>query len=132
MSQLKPQRFTVEQFQSQSEWIGDFFSSLNQFTNDVWVAFNNQLTIKDNLYQEIKEIKFVNDSANYPLRFKTKFNAFPQGMLSIYVYNNTLSSFAAVNPVFDWTYLNNEVVINSLTGLTASSTYTIRFWVIYG
>ena len=55
MSQLDPQRFSTEEFPDQVDWIGKLFSPLNQFTGDVVRAFRNQLTISDNLYQEIKE-----------------------------------------------------------------------------
>ena len=62
MSKLSPQKFIIEQFQDQASWISPLFSSLNTFINDLVINFNNNITIKDNLYQEIKEIKFKNDS----------------------------------------------------------------------
>lgn len=132
MAQIKPQKFIVEAFREQASWIGSLLNPLNFMFNDLSLAFNNQITIKENLYQEIKEIKFKNETSSFPLRFKTKFNVYPQGMMLIYAYNNTLSAPAALAPAIDWTFTNNEIVISSISGLTAGQTYTIRMLVIYG
>lgn len=132
MSKLSPQKFIVEQFQGQADWIGPLFSSLNSFINDVVISFTNKLTISDNLYQEIKEIKWKNNSGDFPLKFKTKFISNPVGMIPIFLYNNTLSANSAQVPVLTWSYGNGEISITALTGLTAASTYTIRLLVIYG
>lgn len=132
MSLLNPQQFTVESFPEQQDWIGKLFGPLNQFTGDVVRAFRNQLTIKDNLYQEIKELKFVNSSPSFPLRFTTKFNANPLGIAVIYIYNNTDSIYSTTMPVLSWSWANGELIISSITGLTAAHTYTMRLLVING
>lgn len=132
MSKLKPQKFTLEGFGDQASWIGKLFSPLNQVLNDLVIAFNNGITIEENLYQEIKEIKFKNDSNNFPLRFKTKFSINPKGMLLIYVFDETIGSCSVLFPIVEWNYINGEIVINSLSGLNISTNYTLRFQVIYG
>jgi len=132
MGKLTPQKFIVEQFQDQASWIGPMFSSLNAFINDVVIAFNNNLNIADNLYQEIKEIKFKNSSVNFPLKFRTKYSVYPKGMIPIFLFNETLSANSGQVPVLTWSYSNGEISISSLTGLTADSTYTIRLLVING
>lgn len=132
MSQINPQRFTTEEFPEQEDWIGKLFSPLNQFTGDIVRAFRNQLTISDNLYQEIKEIKWVNSTSNYPLKFTTKFKASPKGLNYIYLYNNTLGSYSLLSPHIVWDYKDGQVIISNISGLTASSTYTIRILVLYG
>lgn len=132
MSKIQPQKFTVEEFQSQSTWIDKLFSPLNQFTGSLVEAFNNQLTVSDNLYQEIKEIKYVNTSTNFPLVFRTKFAAYPRGLLPIYLQNTTLGSYSTLTPWVVWSYANNQITISSISGLTSGSSYTIRLLVIYG
>lgn len=129
---LTPQKFTLESFGTQSSWIGPLLSGLNSFLNDVVIGFTNQITVSENLYQEIKEIKFKNTTSSFPLRFRTKFNVNPQGMYMIFIYDNTTSSPAALNPAFEWYFSNGEIIIDSISGLTASSTYTIRLLVIFG
>lgn len=132
MAKINPQRFTTEEFPDQNEWIGKLFSPLNQFTGDVVRAFSNALKIEDNLFQEIKEIKWVNSATNFPLKFRTKFVAPPKGLMPIYLLNNTTGSYSLAAPWVVWSYQNNEVIISDISGLTAASTYTIRLLVIYG
>ena len=132
MSKIQPKRFTVEEFQDQKDWIAPLFSSLNQFMQEVAVALGNGLNVADNLQQEIREIKFVNSSTNFPIKFTTKFAINPRGLLPIYVFNNTLGSYSAAAPWLEWSYANGEVSISAISGLTASSTYTIRLLVFFG
>lgn len=135
MGRLKPIKFTVEQFQDQADWIGALFSSLNQFINDVVISYNNNITISDNLYQEIKEIKFKNTATNFPLKFKTKFNVFPQSVTLGYIFDNTVGAYASgltAAPFMEWTFSNGDLIINSISGLTSATTYTIRVHVVYG
>jgi hypothetical protein len=131
---IKPQKFLVESFQEQASWIGNLFGPLNQVLNDLWISYNNNLTIGDNLYQEIKEIKFINSTTNFPLKFKTKFNVFPQGLNLVYLYDNTTGAMAipSTAPYIVWTFLNNDVIISSISGLTSNRTYTMRIHCIYG
>lgn len=129
---LTPQKFTIESFRDQSGWIGALLSPLNSFMNDLVIAFTGQITVSENLYQEIKEIKFKNVANSLPLRFRTKFNSNPQGLHLIYIYDNTLNEMAALNPAIQWSFSNGEIILSSISGLTASSTYTIRIHVIYG
>jgi len=132
MSKLTPQKFVIENFASQASWIGPLLSSLNSFFNDLVISSSNKFSIEDNLFQEIKEIKFKNDSNNFPLSFKTKFNVNPKGIILIYNYDNTLATCATQTPVICWRFSNNEIIIDSITGLTASTVYTFRLLVIYG
>lgn len=132
MSKINSQKFTVEDFQTESSWIGKLFTPLNQFLGDVVGGFQSGMTVEDNLYQEIKEIKWVNSSGNFPLKFRTKFNVHPRGLTPIYLLNNTLGSFSTAAPWVVWSFVNGEVSISNISGLTADSTYTIRLLVIYG
>ena len=132
MSKLTPQRFSVEEFTAQKDWIGKLFSPLNSFTGDIIRAFSNSITIDDNLFQEIKEIKYVNSPTNFPLKFRTKFNSNPRGLMPVYLVDNTTGNYSTLQPWVVWSYLNNEVIISDISGLTAGRTYTIRLLVIYG
>lgn len=132
MSKIAPQRFSVEEFTSQKDWIGKLFSPLNSFTGDVIRAFSNSLNIEDNLFQEIKEIKYVNSASNFPLKFRTKFNSAPKLILPGYLLNNTTGNYSSNQPWLEWSYQNNEVTISNISGLIANNTYTIRLLVIYG
>ena len=55
MAKITIQSFTVEGFKDQASWIGKLFSPLNSFMTQVVQAFQNRITVSDNLFQELKE-----------------------------------------------------------------------------
>ena len=132
MSQLKPAKLTLEDFPEQRSWIGTLFGVLNQFTNDIVQSYNNQLTVADNLFMEIREIKFVNQSGDFPLKFTTKFSSNPKGLTPIYLFDNTVGSYSPLTPQLVWSYADGALSISNISGLTAATTYTIRLLVLYG
>lgn len=129
---LTGQRFSIEAFKEQQSWISPLLSLLNQFFGEVIAGFSNNITVKDNLAAEIKEIKFINQAANFPIKFRTKLTQNPQGLSVIYAFDNTNSemNFAAY-PWVNWSYNNGEIRIESIQGLTAGRSYSIRLYVIY-
>lgn len=129
---INPAKLTLEDFPDQRDWIGKMFSVLNTFTGDLVRAFSNQISVEDNLFQEIKEIKWINSSNEFPLKFKTKFSTAPKGLSVIYLYNNTLSAYSTSAPWVQWGFQDGQVLISAISGLTAASQYTIRLHLVYG
>ena len=130
MAKITTQTFTVESFKDQGSWIGKLFGPLNSFISQVVLALNNRLTIQDNLFQELKSIEFVNESTNFPVKFTTKFNKFPQ----IVLVGSCIDSdggYPSVQPLLNWTFKDNYLIINSISGLTASNVYTLKLLIIY-
>jgi len=127
---LTNRRFSTEDFKEQQNWITKLLSPLNQFIEEVFRAFNNQLTIEDNLYQEIKEIKIQNVGSNFPINIKTKFNVYPKGLHIIYCSASDGSVLTAA-PWTNWSFNNQQLIISNITGLTSGLTYTIRILIIY-
>jgi hypothetical protein len=132
MAKLNPQQFTLEAFPEQQSWIGKLFSPLNTLTGDIVRAFRNQLSIEDNLFQEIKEIKFIDRPADYPVRFTPKFSNPPLGLSVIYIYNNTTSAYSDSAPHVEWSYDGQQVVISNVGGLAFNNNYTMRLLIYYG
>ena len=127
---LQSKRFTLEEFPEQQEWIGNLLQPLNQQNSDLINGLNNNLTIADNLNQEIKEVRFVNNAANLPIKFKTKFNKLPMGFSVIYC-KDTLGGTASNTPWCNWSFSNGIISVSSITNLTTDKDYTIRFHIIY-
>lgn len=130
VSKLSPKKFNLEDFRNPPEWLGQFLSNINQFIGDVYQASQNNFTVADNLRAEIKEINFVNDSSNFPLKIKTKFLQNPKGIQVIYCLA-TDGSTSSNYPWFSWSYDNGQLSITNITNLTASKTYSIRILIIY-
>lgn len=131
MAKLTPQTFTVESFGEQSSWIGKLFAPLNAFIRSVYELSNNQVTVSDNLFQEIKTISLLNETTNFPLKFATKFNKYPEGVLLLSAIDSN-GNGPSVNPLISWGFASGVLSINSISGLTTSSKYTIKLLIIYG
>lgn len=131
MSKISNRKLTLEDFKDQQSWIGGLLQAINNFFGDVFQAMNNGISVQDNLYQEIKEIKFLNDSTTFPLEFKTKFNVYPKGLNIVSCRDSSNADLTAA-PFANWTFNNGIVRISSITGLTSGRTYTMNIHVIYG
>lgn len=127
---ISPRRFTVEEFSSQQDWIGSLLSPLNQTQQELATGLNNNITISENLFQEIKELKFINNTSNFPLKFKTKFTKMPQGLSVIYC-KDSIGGTASNTPWLDWSFDNGMITIKSMTNLVSGLSYTIRIHIIY-
>lgn len=132
MSKITPVKLTLEDFPEQRKWIAPLFSILNSIFGELVRGFNNGVTVEDNLFQEIKEIKWTNSTSEYPVKFRTKFAVAPKGLVPIYLYNNTSGAYSALSPWIVWSYVDGTILISSVVGLTSDSQYTMRIQVIYG
>lgn len=129
---INPRKLLPEDFQDQTGWIEKLLNPINLYFQESYSAFSNNLTVEDNLYREIKEFRINNyDSSILPIRIKTKFSAQPKGLNIIYCVNNNGSNISST-PFLNWTYSNNQLLINSIVGVTNGESYTIRIEIIYG
>lgn len=128
---LNSQKILIESFK-ENAWIAPLLTILNQFMGELVNGLNNNnITIEDNLKQELKDITFVNSSGNFPLRFTTKFAQLPKAVQIAYCLNKTDSVTESITTLPVWNYITNQIVINSITGLTSGKNYLIRVHVIY-
>lgn len=127
---LSTQKFSVEQFQDQKSWIDKLFGPLNNFMAQVYQGLNNQLTVADNLYMEFKSLQFVNESSMFPIKFRTKYNKYPE-MVVVGKCIDSDGAYSSVHPLVTWTFSNQTLEIQSISGLTASKKYTIKLLIIY-
>lgn len=130
MARLTGTKLTAEAFKDQT-WIGPLLSSINQLTSELIAALNSSLSISENLDQELKDITFINEAANFPLKFTTKFNRNPKTCQIAYCLNTTDGLTESITTLPVWSYANGSVSISSITGLTASKKYLIRAHLIY-
>ena len=93
-------------------------------------GLNNNITIADNLRQDIITVKLTYNTANFPIRFKTKFTQYPEGILPIYCVAADQSAITA-SPYITWSYSNGTLSISDISGLTIDKTYTLKILVIY-
>ena len=126
---ISSQKLSVEGFSEQASWIGKLFTPLNSFISQVFSALQNNITISDNLYQEIKSVTFVNTSA-FPIKISTKFYKYPE-----FIFAGTCISseglYPSLQPLVTWSFADGVLSINSVSGLTADLKYTIKLLIIY-
>lgn len=132
MSKISPSKLSIEDFPEQRSWIGKLFEVLNQFSGELNTSFQNALTIQDNLFQEIKELKFKYSTDQLPIKFRAKFGTSPQGILPIYLYDTTSNVYGPAAPWPVWSYADGQVSIASIVGLTSNHNYVMRLLIIYG
>lgn len=129
---LTSRKFSTEDFNGpEQSFIAKLIGPLNQLILELVSGLNsNNVTVKDNLFQEIKEIKFLNETITFPIKFKTKFIAAPVG-LSVLYCKDTLGGTASGQPFLDWSYSSQSITIASISNLTLSKTYLMRLHIIY-
>lgn len=127
---INSRKLSVEGFAEQASWLGKLLTPLNAFMGQVFTIFQNNITIEDNLFQEIKSIQFVNETSNFPLKFTTKFNKYPAFVIAGTCIDST-NAYTSVYPLIKWTFADGVLSISSISGLTTSHVYTLKLLIIY-
>lgn len=110
--------------------------SINSFLLAVLNLSNKQITVADNLFQEIKTINVTVSSAGVPtspIQLSTSLNNNLAGLQVIKVINKTSTTTYPTSGVFvSWSQYNKLITINHITGLVAGNTYSISLLLIGG
>lgn len=113
--------------------IGPLLDTLNSFMETVYQAFNRNLTFRENIAAQIKEISYVTPST-YPagvdeMRFISSLKTKATGVILMQAFERSTYE-PPPGPVYvPWVEDNGDIVIGTITGLEASKTYTIRLLV---
>lgn len=139
-------RFSLEDFPDQKEWIDKLFSPLNDFMTQVTGALNLNITHKENILAQVGTIK-VSTKASYtagsgsnpqyaelqsPGQLKITMKVKPVGLVIWNVQE------IATNPTTlhygvtaDWSYSNGELSIAAVSGLEPAKSYNLTV-AVYG
>lgn len=119
------QRIIQEDFPGRP-WLAKLIYPINQFFESIYGALANNLTVAENLNAQIKSITFT--STDVPLKFATTTLSKPTDLVLTKLSRS--DSVVTTNAVtVDWSFSDNQITINNITGLTASVTYTARFMI---
>jgi hypothetical protein len=117
-------RFLLEDFQSQKEWIGPLFESLNQIIDTLYSALNKGLTFRENVRSAVRTLEFTQRSNTYPLKFPWGLRG--SGPTALIVVRVVYGSTAPTTTVgCDWEFDGTNIVIKSFFGLTPDEKYKI-------
>lgn len=111
-------------------WINKLLYPLQLFMIEVRGALTSNLSFQDNVSCVVKQIPLqagASDTDNI-LQF-----SFPLGRqpitMSIYVARQD-GTYEVVYPQVSWNYVNNNIMVNGINGLTSGKIYNITF-VVY-
>lgn len=130
---LLPQirRFSLEDFPSETSWIGNLFLPLNQILTTLYSNLSNGLTLSQNLLGQVKAVPVSGTTGvvSFPYQFSP---ATPIGVLVINTVQTDTPIVAITTAIgCTWTY-NSGVLTVTVQGLTTGHTYNVTFWVIGG
>lgn len=124
-------RFTREDYQGAPDWLDKLFYTLNLFMSSVYSALNSGLTINDNSLGLIKTMTVK--GASPTTSFRWDYLTQPVGLIVARAYQTDGTASPITNAVYaDWTYSQNIITVNNITGLNSAHTYSITFLVFGG
>ena len=122
-----------EQFRPLIDRVG---YSINPFAQDVLIALNKNLTIADNLLQQIKQVEVTVDTTGTPKTTSQFKSDLPQniiGMNVIKVENLTNTSvYPTGHPFISFDQSSGVITIKNITGLVADNKYRLTINTIGG
>lgn len=125
-------RISREDIPEAPGWIVRLLSPINTFFDAVYNALNGQLTFVENIKSQIRTVSFTTasdyTSGNFPaVKFPNLLKTRVSGLLLLQVQlesDNFTPLTSAVS--VDWREVNQEVVINYVSGLANSNTYLAK------
>lgn len=112
-----------QDFQEAPQWVSKLIYPLNQFMTAVNQVLANQITLQDNVSSVIKQFSIVGGLTDTDNTF-----SFPAALgrqiaeLNAYC-TNADGSYIPVYPQVSWNYINGNVTINGIKGLTNGKKY---------
>lgn len=113
--------------------VGPIIEAFNSFAEAVYQALNKSITFNENISSFIKEITYKTTST-YPIvdtvEFTNELKTKAIGIIPLQVVNRA-DYTAADGPIYiPWTENSGIISVNSITGLVANKTYTVRMLII--
>lgn len=118
-----------QDFPEAPDWISKLLYPLQLFMNTVINALRNQLTLQDNFSCVVKQFSLVSGATDTDNTFSFPANLGRQIVeLNVFCTNGD-GSYTPVYPQVSWNYINGQVVINGIKGLTLSKKYNFTITV---
>jgi hypothetical protein len=112
-----------QDFPDAPDWISKLLYPLQLFMTTVLNGLRNQLTLQDNFSCVIKQFPLTAGTLDTDNTFFFPANLGRQ-IVELNAYcTNANGSYTPVYPQVSWNYINGQVVINGIKGLTTGMTY---------
>lgn len=124
-------RILREDLSDAPNWVNNLINPMNTFMEMVYQALNSNITLTENIASFIQEVTYTTGSS-YPSgqadqSFMNTLKTRPIGVQLLQVFDRQTYE-APPGPVYiPWVANSvNQIVLNTITGLEADKTYTIR------
>lgn len=123
-------RLIKEDFpKANQDLVGKIAAVMNPFMDAITNAFNNDITIADNLEAQVSTFTVTVDSngiPTVPLNIKYNLSAPATQLWVTRSVNNTNSvTYLTGAPFLEWTQTGTQIIVNHITGLPANNQYTL-------
>ena len=129
----KIRKIFTDDYKDAPLWFSKFIITINLFLDAVYYALNRNLSFNENINSQIITIPFIaKASAAYnKLNFATDLKSV-NGIIIIKAVQKatTYTVLASAINIPSWRYLDGQIYVDSITGLTAAATYDLTFLVI--
>lgn len=122
-----PPQLDRSDFPEAPSWISKLLYPLQLFITQVTTALTNQLTLQDNISCVIKQttLQAGASDTNNTVSFPCVLNRQPVE-LTLHVTRQD-GTYEVVYPEVSWNYVNTNIVVNGIKGLTTSKLYVLNF-----
>lgn len=123
------QQLNRQDFPEAPAWISKVLYPIQLFFTIVYGALNKQLTLQDNLSCAIKQFSIVAGPLDTDNTFSFSIDL-KRTPVELNAYcTNADGNYAPVYPQVSWNYINNQIVINGIKGLTDTLKYNFTITV---
>lgn len=112
-----------QDFPEAPAWISKLLYPLQLFITSVTGALTNQLTIQDNFSAVVQQFSIVAGISDTDNTFTFPCNLGRQVVEFNAYCTNADGSYTPVYPQVSWNFINNQIVINGIKGLTNTKKY---------
>ena len=113
--------------------VSPIIEAFNSFAESVYQALNKSITFNENIASFIKEVTY-NTTSSYPtmdpIQFTNELKTKAIGIIPLQVINRADYTSPAGPVYIPWTENSGIISVESITGLVASKSYTVRMLII--
>lgn len=119
-----------EDFKNPDENLKSLIATLSRFMSSVYNVLNSGINVQDNLLGEFKDISFTSASIPITITLSSRISNVQAVMVASFneVANNYVASTFC--PGITWRQVDRTIIIYGISGLTASTNYTMRLLIL--
>lgn len=114
-----------QDFPEAGDWISNLLYPLQLFINVVTSALTNNLTLQDNMSCVVRTFTLTAGVLDINNTYQFQCNLGRTIAEFNYYCNTTDGTYPVIYPQISWNFINGNIVINGIKGLTAGTKYNI-------